>query len=164
MLETLLKAIGAIVVTFSALYLISDLFQRLPPKMKEEYGVGAKRFGFWGKVTGFEWTDYRVGYVSGWDVGFELTIYTEGSAEQNEETIDAKPTIILFSSLEAYSRSNIIGWAELGKTSPAIRLTLRPNEVRDILNELRLNPNLAIHVHGWTGEKAHKIEHLSFAP
>ena len=165
MLDWVLKTVGGLVFVFGAMYLIGDLFQRLPPKMKEEHGgLGATRFGFWGRVKSFNWTDYRVGYVSGWDVGHELMIYAEGNASQGDENVECKATFLLYANLDAYTQTNIIGWADFGTENQTIRLTFRPEQVRDILNELRINPDLNIHVHGWKGEKSHLIEFFSIEP
>lgn len=164
MIDTAVQIVGAIVLALSLVFLSSEVLARLPAKMTEEHGYSSERFGFWGQVKRFEWTDYRVGYVSDWEVGHELFIDVEGYAQLGEKQLDVRAGVQLFGSLDAYSKSNIIGFARIKDDRADIRLTLKPEQVRDILNELRLNSKLSLHVHGWRGEKVHHLEYFSLTP
>lgn len=165
MFGTTLQTVVTIALFLWIVYLFQEIFLRLPPKIKLSFGgVEARRFAFWGRANRFNVDEFRVSHASGWDVGHEVTLICEGDVKDGDSEDYLHGSITLHSNLSAYQESNIFGWATLKDGRLSAHLTLHPDQVRDILNELRLAPNADLHMQGWHREAAIQIEYFSLSP
>lgn len=165
-MEWIFRAIIISGAIFALMVLLGELFSRLPPKFEIKTGGHPdNRFGAWVDLIQFKVNEYRIGHVAEWELGYELQATCNGTIELDGETSEGQHvTFTFYAFRDAYTRTNVIGWVDAKPGSIHIRLSLGPSEVRDILNEMRLNSNLSLHVHGWKDDKGIKVEHFTLSP
>lgn len=165
MLDRIIDAVAIIALLLLFLYFWGSIAERLPPKFEIKRGeIGRPRFGAWVEVVDFAVSDFRVGHVDEWEIGHELRAVCHGTVEHGEDHRDRKVYINFFSVRDAYKRSNIIGTADATGEHVNVYLRLAPEQVRDIVGELRLARETTMHVHGWQDAKTIRIDYFSMEP
>lgn len=167
MIDTILQSIFALAAVAWIVYMLNAILERLPEKPVFKFdGIRSKRVGIWGEIKEFWVNEFRIGYVDEWEVGYVIQIIAQADVEISGKEGERRVLFEIRGYRDAYKKTNIIGWGRETKEGERLEifLSLAPDDVRDVLTELRAGNVGTIHVHGWQDEKSVKIEYFRFGP
>ncbi len=147
---------------FVTIFGVMQILFHLEQKIRFRCPKGEK-FGIWSEIKSVIFDEYEVGYVDRWMCGHKFSVIC--NVQSSEPKGITRANIQFFSSNDALSQNEVVGYGKSTDGHVKISVTLKPSNASDLLQELRNSPNGNLHLHGVTTEnKGIHITHFSFSP
>lgn len=147
---------------FTTIFCVREILYHLEGKIRFRCLKGEK-FGIWAKIDSVMLDEYEIGFVGNWVCGHKFSVTC--NVQSSEPKGVTRAYIKFYSSNEALSKNEVIGYGKNTDGYVEISVTVKPSNASDLLHELRNSLNGNIHLHGVTAEdKKIHITHFTFSP
>ena len=170
-MQTILEIIAFVVGFFFFVWLVGDLAERIPPKLKVlQRPVDARKLRAWLNIRKVEGLSYHLHHSSEWQLGPEFTLVCEGTVSFGDNEYKGDVRLSVHSFKDAYLIQNTFGRASffrltegVQEASPTIHLSIGRADALAILQESRQGHLTECFLYGWEDEKRGiLIDHAEF--